>query len=80
MGAELFPDLSRDVQSDSSLGHSRIIRVVLKSLLGYVLRVVVPLKDELPPQSDVKGVLEQVCIQDVSAHCPGDELCGFLQT
>ena len=44
-----------------------IHRVVLKPLLWYlgcVLRVVVLLKDEPSPQSEVKSALEQVFIQD----------------
>ena len=49
-----------------------IHRFVLKPLLWYlgcVLKVVVLLKDEPSPQSEVKRALEQVFIQDVSVHC-----------
>ena len=77
VGAQPFSDLCRYVQSDSSLGSGwgsgwATHRVVLKPLLwklGCVLRVVVLLKDELSPQSEVKSALEQVFIQDVSVHC-----------
>jgi hypothetical protein len=67
IAAQLFSGLSRDVRSGSSLdsgwdiqGHSRtfkdIQRLVLKPLLlclGCVLRFVVLLEGEPPPQSEV---------------------------
>lgn len=59
---------SLSVRIDSSVGHrAKTFRVVLTPLHSFnvlaVSRVVVLLKDELSPQSQVKTALEQVCIK-----------------
>ena len=72
VNAQLFSGPSRDVRSDSSAGHSRTLRLVLKPLLrclGCVLRVVVLLEGEPSPQSEVLSALEQVFSKNLSVLC-----------
>uniref|UniRef100_A0A8C4THF9 Formin 1 n=1 Tax=Erpetoichthys calabaricus TaxID=27687 RepID=A0A8C4THF9_ERPCA len=64
-----------DVQPDSSLGSGWATQGHSQScpeatpLISCVLRVVVLLKDEPSPQSEVKSALEQVFIQDSPSSC-----------
>ena len=67
---QISPEMFNRIQVWTLAGpHKDIHRVVLKPLLWYLgceLRVIVLLKDEPAPQSEIKSALEQVFIQDVS--------------
>ena len=67
---QMSPEMFNRIQVWALAGPLKDIhRVALKPLLWYlgcVVRVVVLLKDEPSPQSEIKSALEQVFIQDVS--------------
>lgn len=66
---QISPETFTRIQVWATHGQSQSCPETTPWYLGCVLRVVVLLKDDLLSQSEVKTVPEQVCIQDVYAHC-----------